>query len=486
MSTIGPQLMGFMQQVATHPWVMQLGMDLATTQPESMQLVERLKARSAASPVLWPFHAVQFPVAIREARGATLVDADGREMLDLFLGFGTQALHGHNHPEVVGRMPMGSSVGNGYFHPVETELTELLHRFTGQEGFLFVHTGTEATEAAVRLCRAATGKRLLVKFDGAVHGTHDWGVQSSVALMHGNPIHPWPERHDGQVEPVPFVTGVTPPDDLLILPHFDEDALTVLAERKDEIAAVIMESSNISFPFAEKCIPFVKLVRERCRELGIKFILDEVQTGFRWGQAGANRAEGIDADLCTYGKVLSGLGLPLAAVAGDMGLLRHAQTSGLNLMDYGQKTTLMTTHMGNHLALAASFASLSLLASKGDAYYERTRARRDALQARVAGLRSEGIPLHLVGYGDFIGTFLFVDDPESCADARQLTERANPGATLMLSLALRREGIYTYSWPFVFLGDAYDDEQLERIISTVERIARSMKQADFPLTVPWA
>ena len=230
----------------------------------------------------------------------------------------------------------------------------------------------------------------------------------------------------------------------------------------------------------------MKLVRARCRELGILFVLDEVQTGFRWGPGGANRTEGIDADLCTYGKVLSGLGIPLSAGGGRMELLRHTQTSGLNLLDYGQKTTLMTTHMGNHLALQASYANLALLEAKGDAYYTRVRARRDALQGRIAALRAEGIPLHLVGYGDFIGTFLFVDRPEHAEDARQLTERANPAATLMLSLALRREGIYTYSWPFVFLGDAFSDEDLEQLASTVERIARDMQRAGFPLTVPWA
>lgn len=486
---IAPQLLELMQTAATTPWAMSLVTELMERQGTSATQLQSLRERSPGSPILWPFHAVQLPVAITEAQGAHLVDADGHEYLDLFLGFGTQALHGHNPPEVVARVreQLGRTVGNGYFHPVELELVDLLRRLTGLESFVFLGSGTEATEAAVRLCRAHTGRRTLVKFESAVHGTHDWGVQSSVALMHGHPLTPWPEHADGRVRPVPFARGVAPAgDELLILPHLDDAGLAVLEAHKGEIACVIMESCNISFPYAEKNLPFLKRVRSLCRELDIPFVLDEVQTGFRWGPGGANQTEGIDADLCTYGKVLSGLGIPLSAVGGSARLLSHASTSGLNLGDYGQKTTLMTTHAGNHLALLASRASLSLLEDKGAAYYERVRSRLDRLRQATVPLHDEGIPLHLVGYGDFIGTYLFAQQPEQAHDARALTERANPAATLLLSLALRREGLYTYSWPFVFLGDAYTDAEIEQIGATVARVAREMKAAGLPMTVPWA
>ena len=178
--------------------------------------------------------------------------------------------------------------------------------------------------------------------------------------------------------------------------------------------------------------------------------------------------------------------MPLSAVGGREDILSHARTNGLNIADYGQKTTMMTTHQGNHMALLASHASLSFLEEKGPEYYTRTRGKVARLRERMAELHAEGIPLHLVGYGDFIGTLLFVHEPELANDPRELTHRANPAATLLLSLALRREGIYTYSWPFIFLGDAYDDAQIERIGDTVCQIAREMKAAGIPLTVPWA
>ena len=481
------QLTTFMLDAVQHPWLVELTADLDRRRPRSMELIGQLRERSYASPILWPFHAVAQPVALTEASGSRVLDADGHEYLDMFLGFGTQALHGHNHPSVVERVrsELGRTVGNANFHPVEIELIDLLRQFTGHDGFSFFHTGTEATAAAVRLCRAHSGRRIVVKFESAVHGTHDWGVQSSVALMHGHPLIPWPQRTEKKVEAQPFVKGVAPSgDDILILAHLSERALDMLDLYRDEIACVIMESTNIAFPYADRCIPFVKQVAERARSLGLLFVLDEVQTGFRWGLGGVNVTHGINADLCTYGKVLSGLGIPLSAVGGRADVLSHGQTSGLNITDFGQKTTFMTTHQGNHLALLASLATLSAHGAK-EGYYDRVRARVAALQAKMAQLRAEGIPLHLAGYGDFIGTFLFVDRPERARDGRELAELANPAATLALALALRREGIYTYSWPFVFMGDAYSDEDVDRIGDTVMAVAREMRDAGYPLHLPW-
>lgn len=482
----GPEMLQFVTEVMTTPYAVALVGDLAARQPRSAAIADALRRRSPASPVLWPFHAVQLPVAIREARGAKLVDVDGAEYLDLFLGFGTQALFGHNPPAVVDAVQRAlvTNPGNGYLHEVELALIDVLRALApDNEAFAFLNAGTDATGAAVRICRAATGRRLIVKVESAVHGTHDWGVQSSVALMHGHPIVPWPTVRPDGVEAVPFATGVaaSSPAELLVLPHLDTDAFALLEARRGEIAAVIAEPCNISFPFADRCIPYVRALAERCKALGLLFILDEVQTGFRWGPGGAAHTERIPADLRVYGKVLSGLGIPLSAVGGPTALLRHAGTSGLNVGDYGQKTTLMTTHTGNHLALAASHASLSLLRDAGP-YHARTEQRRAALDARIARLRAErGIPLHLVGYGQFIGTLMFADRPSEARDARDLAGRANPAATLLLSLALRRRGIYTYSWPFVFLGDAYTDADLARIADEVVGAATEIADAGVPL-----
>ena len=162
-----------------------------------------------------------------------------------------------------------------------------------------------------------------------------------------------------------------------------------------------------------------------------------------------------------------------------------AMTSGFALTDYGQKTTLMTTHMGNHIAMLASYASLKLLQEKGQAYYDEVRLRKGILKDRMAKLRTENdIPIHLVGYGDFNGSFLFVDEDRDIQNARDLAHAANPVAALTLSLMLRREGFYTYSLPFLFLGGAHERSEIVHLADTVEKCVLEMKSAGIPFSVP--
>ena len=155
-------------------------------------------------------------------------------------------------------------------------------------------------------------------------------------------------------------------------------------------------------------------------------------------------------------------------------------TSGIALTDYGNKTTLMTTHMGNHIAMLASYASLKRLHDQGQAYYDEVHLRKSILKDRMAKLRDENnIPIHLVGYGDFNGSFLFVDEDRDINNARDLAHAANPVAALTLSLMLRREGFYTYSLPFLFLGGAHERSDIERLADTVEKCALEMQSAIF-------
>jgi glutamate-1-semialdehyde 2,1-aminomutase len=482
----GNRLASFMAESMTHPLVAETMMTLVARQPTSMALVERLRRSSSNSPVLWPFHAMQVPLSLAEARGSRVVDVDGNEYLDAFLCFGTQSLFGHNPPDVVDavREILGRSVGNATFHQVQLDHTELLlSLWPFAQRVLFVNSGTDATAAAVRLARAHTGRRLIVKFDGAIHGTHDWGMLNSFALMHGHPVVPFPEPSDEGFELKPFGTGVPVDPDVLVLPLLAPDTREVLARHRHEIAAVIAEPCCTAFPFPERSVPWVKSVAEACRDLGVLFILDEVQTGFRYDIGGAAVKFDIPADLVCYGKVLSGLGLPLAAVAGKASILDRATTSGFSLGDYGQKTTFMSTHHGAHLSMAASHASISKLVAEGPAYHERARRRLARLRERLAVLHDEGIPLHLVGFGEFIGSLVFFRPGAPLDGPRDVARAANPSAGFLLSLMLRARGVHSHAFPLVFLGDAHTDDEIETLADVIVGAARAMKDAGFPLIV---
>jgi glutamate-1-semialdehyde 2,1-aminomutase len=212
----------------------------------------------------------------------------------------------------------------------------------------------------------------------------------------------------------------------------------------------------------------------------VPFVLDEVLTGFRAGISGAAVRFGIPADLYTYGKVITGLGLPLSAVGGRADILDLAQTSGMSLTDFGNKTCLNTTHMGNYLSLCASYATLTLLQQKGEAYYTETRKNIGGLRARIDAFRREhDIPLHLVGFGDFIGSFTILED-RPLGNVRDFANAINPIGLYLLTLLLRKRGVYTFSMPIFFSGGAHAREDLDELYDKITDAALEMKRNGFP------
>jgi glutamate-1-semialdehyde 2,1-aminomutase len=483
------RLMEYIEDTFSRPFVIELLSELAERQPGSNARVAELRELDVNNPVLWPFHAPQLPPCIERAEGSRIWDVDGNEYLDCHLGMGTQSLHGHNPEPVVRfvREQLGRSVGAGFFHPLELEFCRLLKRLLPHcERFAFLNTGTDATAGAIRLARAFSGKRLVVKFEGSMHGVHDLGVQNTLALFHGHPMAPFARRQAEGLEHLPFTLGVSPSSsaELLVLQHGSPEALEVIERRRDEIACVLAEPTYSAFPFEEKSIPFTRQLAEHCRRLGVLFVLDEVTSGFRCGMSGAAGKYDIPADLITYGKVISGLGLPLSAIGGRADIMEQLQTTGMALADFGQKVWVNSTHMNNHLALAAGFASLSLLEEKGEAYHEQTRQRISRLRARLAELRAaEGIPIHLLGFGEFMGSFMLLRDGPM-ENARDLARAANGVGATVLALMLRRRGVYTFSLPIFFSGGAHSEQELDTVYEAVAGSLLEMKRHGFPFLAP--
>lgn len=479
-----------MQELITQQWVVDLYRDVYERQAGSGQLIEELRRRSAASHALRPFLAPPLPIAATEAHGGLITDVDGTTYVDCHLGFSSQALHGHNPEPVVDYVAdrMRHGVGNGNLHPIELELAELLAGILPHcDTFAFLNSGTDAVRAAIRLARARTGRRLVAKFEGTIHGSHELAVHNTAFWYHGQPLAPFPPVTADGVMPLSSDPGVPAagPDDLLVLPNDTAAALELVERHAQDLACVLAEPAASSFPFAETTVPMVRQVAVTCRDLGVPFILDEVLTGFRWGIGGAAQRFDIPADLYCYGKVLTGLGLPLSAVGGRSDLLNQSQTTGVSIFDAGQKTSLQGTHTGTYLAMCASYASLSLLREQGEAYYDETRAKVARIRERLAGFRDRtGIPIRLVGFGDFVGAFQFLAR-DSYDDYRVFAESANP-ALFLLTLELRRRGVYMLSSPLLFTGGAHRSNDIDTIIDAVEDSSLEMQRNGFPFSLSFA
>jgi glutamate-1-semialdehyde 2,1-aminomutase len=340
------------------------------------------------------------PPFIAEAHGACLRDVDGREYIDYVCSWGAVIL-GHAAPTVVQAVQAAAARGLSFGAPTaaEVELAETLCRLVpGLQQVRLVNSGTEATMSAIRLARAATGRKLLVKFAGCYHGHADSLLVNagSGALTFGVPSSP------GVPAQLAALTLTAPYNDLAAV-----EAL--FAQRGADIAAVIVEPVAGNMGCVLPRPGFLEGLRRLCDRHGSVLIFDEVMTGFRVALGGAQARFGVRADLVTLGKVIGG-GLPVGAYGGRADLMAQMAPAG----PVYQAGTLS----GNPLATAAGLATLAQVQEPG--FYERLEATAAAL---TAGLQkaadAAGVPFSTVHVGGMFGFFLRTSPPQDLAEAQQ-------------------------------------------------------------------
>lgn len=279
--------------------------------------------------------------------GTYLFDVDGRRYLDCLGAFGP-GIFGHAHPVITEaiRRQAGEGVLYGTACRLELELVERVQEAIPElEMVRIVSTGTEAVMSAVRLCRAATGRRRIVKFAGDYHGHFDAVLAESgsgAALVGG----------EGAAGVPPGVA-----EDVLTLPYNDgEAAERLLSAIGDEVAAVLVEPISGNMGVVWPQADFLYRLRAACDRVGALLVYDEVILGFRLRYGAAFPLVGPKPDLIVLGKVLGG-GLPIGLYGGRRDLMRLLVPLG-PVFQAG-------THAGNPLTMAAALAGLDVLREEG-------------------------------------------------------------------------------------------------------------------------
>jgi glutamate-1-semialdehyde 2,1-aminomutase len=333
------------------------------------------------------------PVFIQRAEGSKVFDADGNAYIDYVGSWGPMIL-GHRHPEVISAIENVLARGTSFGAPtdLEIELADMvIEAVPSVEMVRMVNSGTEATMSAVRLARGATGRDLVVKFDGCYHGHGDtFLVQagSGVATL-GIPGSPGVPEACVQ--------------NTLSLPYNDSARLTeVFSEKGDAIAAVIVEPVAGNMGLVPPDSGFLETLRKLTQDHGAILIFDEVMTGFRVAYGGAQALYGIAPDLTCMGKVIGG-GLPVGAYGGRSEIMSKIAPEG----PVYQAGTLS----GNPVAMAAGIATLKCLQEPG--FYEALEARSATLAKGLKKAADKArVPVTTNRVGSMLGLF-FTDQPVS-------------------------------------------------------------------------
>ena len=326
------------------------------------------------------------PVFFERAEGACLYDVDGRSYID-YVGSWGPMITGHAHPKIVSAVQEAAARGLSFGAPcpAEVEMADRLCSIVpAMDMVRMVNSGTEATMSAIRVARAATGRDLIIKFEGCYHGHADSFLvkAGSGALTLGVPNSPG----------VPSAIA----DLTLTLPFNDLAAVTdCLAACGNEVAAIIVEpvAGNMN------CIPpvegYLQGLRSACDEHGCLLIFDEVMTGFRVALQGAQGLYGITPDLSTFGKVIGG-GMPVGAFGGKREFMEMVAPSG----PVYQAGTLS----GNPVAMAAGIANLDLIVSDG--FFEELTAKTRQLVDGIQQVADQsGVPMFTTQVGGMFGLF---------------------------------------------------------------------------------
>ena len=366
----------------------------------------------------------ELSIVIERGEGCELWDSTGAVYLDFSMGWGS-ALVGHARPEVTESVIRQARLGANFAYVNENALAlgeELCRLSTACERVRFCASGTEATMYCQRLARAFTGRRKILKFEGAYHGANEVGVTSL-----------FPHRMLDFPAPDPSSAGIPPAtaDEILVAPYNDTvTTARLVAEHGKDIAAVIVEP-------LQRCTPpregFLETLRRSCHEHGALLIFDEVVTGFRLAYGGAQEYYGVVPDLVAYGKALGG-GYPIGAFGGRAEVMDLVREARLGEPGY---VWMASTLGGNPVSTAAARAALGVF--RDPDCYPHLHGLGDYLRAGMRRVLEErGEEAQVIGDGP-LAQVVFSADP--VFDYRS-TRRGDRRKGRALMLALFRRGIF--------------------------------------------
>lgn len=397
---------------------------------------------------------------LARAKGSHVWDVDGNEYIDYRLAFGPIII-GHADETVNTKVREEIELGTlaAMTYELEVEVAEkIVAMCPGVEMARLACSGTEATMHAIRVARAYTGREIILKFEGNYHGFHDYTLWSTYAPVesYGNARSPIPIPSSSGI---PRVLG----EKVITLPFNDFEGFErVMKSFGEQIAAVITEPCQGNCAAILPQPGFLELIRQKTSEYGAVFILDEVKTGFRIANGGAQEYYNLKPDLATYAKAL-GNGYPVAAFGGRkeiMSIIGHGVAQG-------------GTYTNNKPGVAAAWATLTLLQKQPILKTIEQRGKR--LMAGLKKIFEEAdIPVVFSGYP---AMFSFSIGVEKVTCQRDWNESDKDYYLALVEAAIERGVMPDHDprepW---FLCYAHNDEDIDRTLEVYAQVVKTVKR----------
>ncbi|HEV7243279.1 MAG TPA: glutamate-1-semialdehyde 2,1-aminomutase [Thermoanaerobaculia bacterium] len=390
------------------------------------------------------------PLFMEVGQGGRIFDADNLQYIDCVGSWGPMIL-GHGHRYVVEAVKKAATRGFSFGAPTagEIELAEMMvQAVPSMEMVRLVSSGTEATMSALRLARAATGRKKVLKFDGGYHGHVD-----SLLVKAGS---------GGATFNVPDSAGVpSEVTDLTLIARYN-DLADVRAKMSDEVAALIVEPVAGNMGCVPPQLGFLQGLREICDQHGALLILDEVMTGFRVAYGGAQARYDIRPDITTLGKIIGG-GMPIGAYGAPRKLMELVSPLG----PMYQAGTLS----GNPVAVAAGRATLSVL--RNSSIYDDLEERSAEFESGVrASADKHNVPVTLNRVGS-MWTIFFTEGPVTDFESANRSNREKFARFFHLMLA---EGVYLppSQLESAFFSAAHAKKDIQQMVERVDRVMKKV------------
>ncbi|HEU4824146.1 MAG TPA: glutamate-1-semialdehyde 2,1-aminomutase [Nitrososphaeraceae archaeon] len=395
-----------------------------------------------------------FPFFATSAKDSKIVTVDHKTYIDYCMGYGALLL-GHAYTPVINHVKYQIDNGSLFCVPTENEV-ELAELFSEILPFAemtrTVNTGAEATMNAIRLARAFTKKKNIIKFEGCYHGSYDY------VLVNAGQAHRGISSSEGNIEEAASHT--------LVLPYNNFAELEQVISTSDNIAAIIIEpvlaNSGLILPGKE----YLNNIRNISRKENIVLIFDEVITGFRLSLGGASEFFGIKPDIATYAKAM-GNGFPIAAIAGRRDIMEQFAPMG--------KLYQASTFAGNPTSVAAGISTIRTLIEQKNTIYPKIAKICDSI---VGGIRDTMNTYSLDFILTSIGSMFHLSFIQGEILDASLMRKANLGYFRLMYNELLKSGVFIPPSQFetCFVSYSHNEEDIDQTIESYSKALQKVKE----------